>query len=224
MNKTVLEFDKKKLTKRITNLLNIVENSFNSILLSVNEKSANGLLDVYKNNKIVKEEFEDINKMLLESFIHSPFGKDLRRLISYLNIVNAISKIQETSSNLTLFLISWYEEKVGKNRNADWILDLIKRIINRLKKTSLILKNEDIEQIIELFFSDKKINELYKSNLELITKNLSIKTNDKNEKTIVPNELTIGYVLALKNIEIAGDKIKEIADMMNFIVTGKYLS
>ncbi len=218
MKNTVLKKDQEKVSGYLDILIGLAIDSYECIEKSTLHGKKEDLLDVYSNSKKVKEEINKINKRLLESFTHSPFGKDLRRDISYIHIAKSLGKIQDSAYSVSEFLKVGYDNEIKKQ----WIAELAGKIIRRLKDILILIENEELELIDKVWDANESINSFYKENLEKIKKNLILAKENSSDD--FNQELIIGYVLALKNFEIAGDEIKEIVEMINFIVTGKYLS
>jgi phosphate uptake regulator len=93
------------------------------------------------------------------------------------------------------------------------------KIQRRLSLLVDVIENEDIEAATKLIKKDGSVNNAYKS---LLKKFASAAKTKKKLTTKEKDAAVIGFIMALKNFENAGDSIKEITESIRFIITGKF--
>jgi phosphate uptake regulator len=83
-----------------------------------------------------------------------------------------------------------------------------------------VIEKEDIDLLAKLIEKDADVNEAYK---KLLKKFASSAQTRKKLSTKEKDQAILGFIMALKNFERAGDDIKEIAESIRFIITGKFV-
>jgi phosphate uptake regulator len=93
------------------------------------------------------------------------------------------------------------------------------KIISRLSVLDKLLSNENVNDAVKLIARDESINKLYKSQIKKYSKQTTKRSDLSDEQKV---NVKLGFILALKNFESAGDAIKEIAESIIFITTGDF--
>ncbi len=205
-----------KMKKNVVKLYKEAIYIYENLIKSVKLNDAKYLNKVFIAEKEFNENNGEIIDEIVNGFLRAPLGKDLRRNISYLMISKSIKDVVNKASNLSVYVANAEELKV----KVKWIEEASLKLISRLKQGIWLLDNESIEEAEKLYERDKSINAQYKKLISEITKNTeTTKQLTKKEKDFIIS----GFIIAIKNFELAGDATKAIAEAMIFISTAKII-
>lgn len=212
-NMPIVKEKETKIKHEIVKLSDIVKQKY-EMLAKVTPKNIDKTLkDSAKLNKKLEEIFTVTIEHCISSFTLSPLGKDLRRSIAYYTITNELRDIMHNANAVMEYVSMNKDEK----STFTWLPEFSNKILRRFDLLHKLVETEKLELVDEIINRDKSINEFYKSLISGFLENIKI---DPKTMKLKDSSFT-GFILAVKNFEIAGDNIKEIAEQIRFVLTGK---
>ncbi len=165
-----------------------------------------------RRNKIASDAIYELTK--------SAFAKDLRRIVTYLQVNNLLELISDEVINIYGFLDLILKKYKLKLSDIDYkfMEEMIASITRSLKDLETLLETEDDKLADQIIANDAKINKIYKNFIQLLSEDKLIKSSVKTKR----KELQLGFVLAIKNLERSGDNIKRISKTIKYINNDVY--
>ncbi len=212
-NMPIVKEKETKIKHEIVKLADIVKQKYELLSKLTSKNIDKTIKESAKLNKKLEEIFVVTIEHCISSFTLSPLGKDLRRSIAYYTITNELRDIMH-NANAIMEFVSMNKEVTS---TFEWLPEFSHKILRRFDLLHKLVDTEKVEFVDEIILRDKSINEFYKNLVNTFLENIKVdpKTLKVKEKSIT------GFILAVKNFEIAGDNIKEIAEQIRFVLTGK---
>lgn len=208
-------FIRKQTLKLRRRILELIESS-----IEIQHTSIKALSDIDKKNALKVLKMDDridlkYNTLLKDStflLTQQPFGKELRRVIGYIQIGKNLEWIGDCAVEIAKFIIS-FKDKMSESSQSR-IKKIHKLLSKSLSKLEEIIVNEDEDQALQLAKWDESID----SAILQVSSSL-IRSITKVEKISLVNERV--YVLKiLDSLESAGDHIVDICEIIIYIKTG----
>lgn len=156
---------------------------------------------------------EEINDLAIESLaLLAPVASDLRKVIGTIKIATELERIGDYAKNIAKFLI---KQDGLRDSVADYAIAMEKDLITMLEKAMQCMVDQDEDAAFAIPESDDLINQQMKD----IREQLLANTNESKEDTL--KEL-FEISAMLRNIERAGDHIKNICEHVLYMMKGQH--
>ena len=156
---------------------------------------------------------EEINDLAIESLaLLAPVASDLRKVIGTIKIATELERIGDYAKNIAKFLI---KQDGLRDSVADYAISMEKDLITMLEKAMQCMVDQDEDAAFAIPESDDLINQQMKD----IREQLLANTNESKEDTL--KEL-FEISAMLRNIERAGDHIKNICEHVLYMMKGQH--
>lgn len=156
---------------------------------------------------------EEINDLAIESLaLLAPVASDLRKVIGTIKIATELERIGDYAKNISKFLI---KQDGLRDTVADYAISMEKDLITMLEKAMQCMVDQDEDAAFAIPESDDLINQQMKD----IREQLLANTNESKEDTL--KEL-FEISAMLRNIERAGDHIKNICEHVLYMMKGQH--
>lgn len=153
---------------------------------------------------------EEINDQAITSLaLLSPVASDLRKVIAAIKIASELERIGDYAKNIAIFLIK--HEELDENIRA-YAGNMEKEFITMLENAITCYMNADVEAAFEIPEQDKQINTLLKETKHNVTK--------QQKEALLEHVFEISSML--RNIERAGDHVKNICEHVIYMVKGQH--
>lgn len=153
---------------------------------------------------------EEINDQAITSLaLLSPVASDLRKVIAAIKIASELERIGDYAKNIAIFLIK--HEELDENIRA-YASSMEKEFIAMLENAITCYMNADVEAAFEIPEQDKQINTLLKETKHNVTK--------QQKEALLEHVFEISSML--RNIERAGDHVKNICEHVIYMVKGQH--
>ena len=157
---------------------------------------------------------EEINDLAIESLaLLAPVASDLRKVIAAIKIASELERIGDYAKNISKFLI--------KNDHltdivCDYAISMEKDLIGMLEKAMQCMVDQDEEAAFAIPESDHRINQQMKDIREKL-----LGQNDIDKEQLLDELFEISAML--RNIERAGDHVKNICEHILYMMKGPAL-
>ena len=156
---------------------------------------------------------EEINDLAIESLaLLAPVASDLRKVIGTIKIATELERIGDYAKYIAKFLI---KQDGLRDSVADYAISMEKDLITMLEKAMQCMVDQDEDAAFAIPESDDLINQQMKD----IREQLLANTNESKEDTL--KEL-FEISAMLRNIERAGDHIKNICEHVLYMMKGQH--
>ncbi len=205
-----------KLIEQVNTILEI----FSLLLEDLKKGSVTNFLEIEKLEDLVNIRRNKIASDAIYELTKSAFAKDLRRIVTYLQVNNLLELIADEAINIYEFLDLILKKYKLKLSDIDYkfMEEMIVNITKSLKDLETLLINEDDALADQIIANDSKINKTYKKFIQQLSEDKLIKSSVKIKR----KELQLGFVLAIKNLERSGDNIKRVAKTIKYINNDVY--
>ena len=212
---TIINRAEKNLKNSVEEQIKIIDKQFKNLVKFSKQKDYKLIVEIFELNDLIQEMNHKAQDRAIENFMKAPLGKDLRRNVAYMMISRSLKDISHNAVNIAKYINAIQGKKISKA----WVNEISSKIERRVSELLKLIQKEDIELANKLIERDASINKAYKKLLATFEKSAQTKLKlSKEEKEFA----MLGFIMAAKNFEAAGDGIKEIAESIKFISTGKF--
>ena len=212
---TIINRAEKNLKNSIEEQINIIDTQFKNLVAFSKKKDYKLIVEIFELDDLIIELNHRTQDKAIENFMKAPLGKDLRRNVAYMMIGRSLKDISHNAVNIAKYINAIQGKKISKA----WVNEISSKVERRVSTIQELIKKEDLELANKLIKRDDSINKTYKKLLATFEKSAQTKLKlSKEEKEFA----VLGFIMAAKNFEAAGDNIKEIAESIKFISTGKF--
>ena len=167
-------------------------------------------LEIIQSDDRINHLEEEINDQAITSLaLLSPVASDLRKVIAAIKIASELERIGDYAKNIAIFLIK--NESLDENIR-EYARSMEKEFIAMLENAITCYMNADVEAAFEIPEQDKQINTLLKETKHNVTK--------QQEEALLEHVFEISSML--RNIERAGDHVKNICEHVIYMVKGQH--
>lgn len=165
-------------------------------------------LDIIQADDRINRLEEEINDMAVESLaLLSPVASDLRKVIAAIKITSELERIGDYAKHIAIYLIK-HESLDEKVRGAAHQME--QNLIIMLEEAMQAYMDHDSEKAFQIPQRDALIDEQYQELKQLV----------KNSDDLV--NLVFGISSMLRNIERAGDHVKNICEHIIYMIKGQH--
>ena len=167
-------------------------------------------LEIIQSDDRINHLEEEINDQAITSLaLLSPVASDLRKVIAAIKIASELERIGDYAKNIAIFMIK--HEELDENIR-EYARSMEKEFIAMLENAITCYMNADVESAFEIPEQDKQINTLLKETKHNVTK--------QQEEALLEHVFEISSML--RNIERAGDHVKNICEHVIYMVKGQH--
>ena len=167
-------------------------------------------LEIIQSDDRINHLEEEINDQAITSLaLLSPVASDLRKVIAAIKIASELERIGDYAKNIAIFMIK--HEELDENIR-EYARSMEKEFSAMLENAITCYMNADVEAAFEIPEQDKQINTLLKETKHNVTK--------QQEEALLEHVFEISSML--RNIERAGDHVKNICEHVIYMVKGQH--
>ena len=167
-------------------------------------------LEIIQSDDRINHLEEEINDQAITSLaLLSPVASDLRKVIAAIKIASELERIGDYAKNIAIFMIK--HEELDENIR-EYARSMEKEFIAMLENAITCYMNADVEAAFEIPEQDNQINTLLKETKHNVTK--------QQEEALLEHVFEISSML--RNIERAGDHVKNICEHVIYMVKGQH--
>lgn len=167
-------------------------------------------LEIIQSDDRINHLEEEINDQAITSLaLLSPVASDLRKVIAAIKIASELERIGDYAKNIAIFMIK--HEELDENIR-EYAYSMEKEFIAMLENAITCYMNADVDAAFEIPDQDKQINSLLKETKHNVTK--------QQKEALLEHVFEISSML--RNIERAGDHVKNICEHVIYMVKGQH--
>lgn len=168
-------------------------------------------LDIMQSDEIVNHMEEEINNQACQSLVLlAPVASDLRKVVADIKIAAELERIGDYAKNIAKFLIKQDELLPHV---LEYSQKMEEYMIEMLQETMVAYQNRDVEAAFQISKRDSYLNQLLK---ELRSHLVDHETQEHFAQQV------FAISAMVRNIERAGDHIKNICEQIIYIVKGQH--
>ncbi len=222
---TIVKTDELKIRGKIEDIIDSLISELKSIGDETNQKSKEPLARIFTIEAELETKINKSIKRAIFNFTKLPLAKDLRRNVSYFQILLSIKRISRFTTESAQKIIDLKEKndlKFGNDiGNKENISGLNNGLIFLLKELKILLTTESLSAAKKMTEeSDLLVDEYRKSILNDNFLNNDLANLDVKDKSLV----FYNFVFIVRNFELISLEIKNIAKLIIYIETGKLTS
>lgn len=209
--------DIKAVKKEIQNEIKMTIKSFEFLIKFIDEHDYKYVSRIINNNdSIYEKNDENTKEILLKLGKKSTDTKEeFRREVAYLLVSRAISGISKNASNVAKYI----SNVEGKGVDKNWIKKVSERMLRRLEALKRLMTYESVESANALIERDKSLGKMFK---DIISSYVRSSVSRSKLTSKEKDEVVQGFVVAIREMEQTGDSIKEAAEAILYIQSGKF--
>lgn len=170
-------------------------------------------LEIVQADERINHMEEEINDLAIESLaLLAPVASDLRKVIGTIKIATELERIGDYAKNVAKFLI---KQDHLSDIVADYAISMEKDMITMLEKAMQCMVDQDEEAAFAIPEQDAVINRQMKD-----IRNQLLSENSANQADALQELFEISAML--RNIERAGDHIKNICEHVLYVMKGQH--
>ncbi len=170
-------------------------------------------LEIVQADERINHMEEEINDLAIESLaLLAPVASDLRKVIGTIKIATELERIGDYAKNVAKFLI---KQDHLSDIVADYAISMEKDMITMLEKAMQCMVDQDEEAAFAIPEQDAVINRQMKD-----IRNRLLSENSENQADALQELFEISAML--RNIERAGDHIKNICEHVLYVMKGQH--
>jgi phosphate transport system protein len=166
------------------------------------------------------ERIDELQKQIEESAVlmiarRQPMARDLREIMAAIHIANDLERVGDLAKNTSKRVLA-IESNFGSQRLVAGVEHMAELSLNQLKNVLDAFASRDLEAARAVWTRDSEIDAMYTS---LFRELLTYMMEDPRNITFCTHLL-----FCAKNIERIGDHATNIAETLNYLITGKPLT
>ena len=170
-------------------------------------------LEIVQADERINHMEEEINDLAIESLaLLAPVASDLRKVIGTIKIATELERIGDYAKNVAKFLI---KQDHLSDIVADYAISMEKDMITMLEKAMQCMVDQDEEAAFAIPEQDAVINRQMKD-----IRNRLLSENSESQADSLQELFEISAML--RNIERAGDHIKNICEHVLYVMKGQH--
>ncbi|QMS84989.1 phosphate signaling complex protein PhoU [Candidatus Xianfuyuplasma coldseepsis] len=189
-----------------------VYNSYVKLISVCKAKDMDLAQQIMEQDKLINELEVSIN---VDAYLliakQCPVASDLRRIITALKISNELERIADYTVNIAKYFV---KTRNNDQQFLDRIVTLASFVMEMLEGIMEAFEREDVALALKVNDADEELDEEYET---YVVDLMKIAKTASDEET----EVAMRALLALKQIERAGDHVTNIAENIVYLVNGK---
>lgn len=181
-----------------------------AIISVLNKQDKEKELEIVQADDRINHLEEEINDQAIASLaLLSPVASDLRKVIAAIKIACELERIGDYAKNIAIFLI---KNDALDETIRDYAQTMEKEFIIMLEEAMKCYMKQDVDKAFEIPEIDKEINFLMKETKHTLSK--------KQEDVLLGHIFEVSSML--RNIERAGDHVKNICEHIIYMIKGQH--
>ncbi len=190
----------------------MVEDRLQKACLAMQTRDPELLKEIIRSDWEIDEmEIEVEEECLKILALHQPVASDLRLLVAIIKINNELERIADFAVNIAKRV-----QTINKNTTLDFTIDyqpMSGKVLNMLKLSLDALVTENADLARRIFLEDEEVNQLRNQAYKDVKRQLNMQPGHA--------ACLINLYLLARHLERIGDRIKNIAEEVIYLVEGK---
>lgn len=211
MSKTTIETTIENLKKHVFEAGTLVEKAVIHACKATVEKSEYEISQVLKFEEMINEHHRSLDDHCMQALAKlSPFGQDLRTIISVIKINSDLERMGDQSRNIVRILRDQFEKNDIPNSKA--FTQMVEDVNWMVKESIEGFAQGNPQKAVQILAREEKVDEGKKRlTAELLEQ---MKTNPAEVKS------SLDFILIVRSLERIGDHCTNIAEETIFVTTG----
>lgn len=199
------------LTTRVADMGNQLERMIIQVMQALDNLDADLARDIIQQDDIIDDMEREIERACIDIVAkQAPVATDLRRVSSIMRIISDIERIADHCGDVSEYVIDLSKEPVVPA--PEGLKDMFMEMRRMARKTINAFVDEEVQDIEKIIKEDDVIDDYF----EKIKADLCV-SMEQHPELIKPY---VDYLLITKYVERMGDHCTNIAEWVDFIVTG----
>lgn len=157
---------------------------------------------------------KEIERLCLKILLQQqPVAKDLRQISSALKMITDMERIGDQAADIARIIV---KSEITDHREIAKIQEMAEKASRMVKNSIKAYVNKDLEMTKQVIEADEQVNQLFKEIKESLVE-LIVKSKEHSSEAI-------DLIMITKYLERIGDHAKNIAEWVEFSITGVHHS
>lgn len=167
-------------------------------------------LEIMQADDIINHMEEEVNDQAVRSLaLLSPVASDLRKVVADIKIASELERIGDYAKNVAKYLL---KQDAQFPHVLEYAQQMEKYMINMLQETMKAYEERDVESAFEIVKRDQYLNQLVKE--------IRARLKEESGENLIEDVFVVRGML--RNIERAGDHIKNICEHIIYMMKGQH--
>ena len=167
-------------------------------------------LEIMQADDIINHMEEEVNDQAVRSLaLLSPVASDLRKVVADIKIASELERIGDYAKNVAKYLL---KQDAQFPHVLEYAQQMDKYMINMLQETMKAYEELDVECAFEIVKRDQYLNQLVKE--------IRARLKEESGENLIEDVFVVSGML--RNIERAGDHIKNICEHIIYMMKGQH--
>lgn len=167
-------------------------------------------LEIMQADDIINHMEEEINDQAVRSLaLLSPVASDLRKVVADIKIASELERIGDYAKNVAKYLL---KQDAQFPHVLEYAQQMEKYMINMLQETMKAYEERNVESAFEIVKRDQYLNQLVKE--------IRARLKEESGENLIEDVFVVSGML--RNIERAGDHIKNICEHIIYMMKGQH--
>ena len=167
-------------------------------------------LEIVQSDDIINHLEEEINDQAVRSLaLLSPVASDLRKVVADIKIAAELERIGDYAKNVAKYLL---KQDSQFPHVLEYAQQMEKYMINMLQETMKAYEERNVESAFEIVKRDQYLNQLVKE--------IRARLKEESGENLIEDVFVVSGML--RNIERAGDHIKNICEHIIYMMKGQH--
>lgn len=199
------------LTTRVADMGNQLERMIIQVMQALDNLDADLAQDIIDQDDLIDDMEREIERACINIVAkQTPVASDLRRVTSIMRLISDIERIADHCGDVSEYIIELTKEAVVPA--PEGLKEMLQDMRRMARKTISAFVNEEVQEIEQIVKEDDVIDEYF----ETIKRDLCV-SMEQHPELIRPY---VDYLLITKYVERMADHCTNIAEWVDFIVTG----
>ena len=167
-------------------------------------------LEIMQADDIINHMEEEVNDQAVRSLaLLSPVASDLRKVVADIKIASELKRIGDYAKNVAKYLL---KQDAQFPHVLEYAQQMEKYMINMLQETMKAYEERNVESAFEIVKRDQYLNQLVKE--------IRARLKEESGENLIEDVFVVSGML--RNIERAGDHIKNICEHIIYMMKGQH--
>ena len=167
-------------------------------------------LEIMQADDIINHMEEEVNDQAVRSLaLLSPVASDLRKVVADIKIASELERIGDYAKNVAKYLL---KQDAQFPHVLEYAQQMEKYMINMLQETMKAYEERNVESAFEIVKRDQYLNQLVKE--------IRARLKEESGENLIEDVFVVSGML--RNIERAGDQIKNICEHIIYMMKGQH--
>lgn len=212
MSKSTIETTIENLKKHVFEVGTLVEKAVSHACKAAVEKSEYEIQQVLKFEEMINEHHRSLDDHCMQALAKlSPFGQDLRTIISVIKINADMERMGDQSRNIVRILKDHFEKMETPNSKA--FVQMMENVNWMVKESIESFSKGNAQKAVQILAREEKVDEGKK----LLTQEL-LELMKQQPQSVKP---ALDFILIVRSLERIADHCTNIAEETIFVLTGQ---